>query len=318
MAANTPVGTLNNTANVAPAPGSGVTDNFAANNSSTASVTVQVSGDLAIAITPNPLATVVRGQILPYVITVTNPGTTTMNGLVTSSISGSVTGLTTYACSASAGSNCNGGGGLGTLNRTVTVAPGGNVTFTYATGNIFGFPTGVGVATNAAFGSTITASAALSPVASYNDTNAANNNSSVTSTVVARANLALTNTSNAAASQGDANYTYTVRVSNTGSNLDTISGIGLSNPVPAGVVFQSWTCATAGGGSSCGGGAGSGAISRTINVAGNGSVTFTITAHRTDNTIHGARSSVATATMPANTNQASVTGSPATATVTFS
>jgi uncharacterized repeat protein (TIGR01451 family) len=303
---------------VAPAPGSGVSDNFAGNNSSTAAVTVQVTGDLAIAITPNPLATVVRGQILPYVITVTNPGTTTMSGLVTSTSSGAVTGLTTYSCTSSAGSTCNGATGLGTLNRTVTVAPGGNVTFAYATGNIFGIPIGVGVATNAAFGSTITASASLGAVAGYSDTNAVNNSTSVTSTVVARANLALTNTSNAAALQGDANYTYTVRVTNTGTNLDTIAGIGLSNPLPADVVFQSWTCATTGGGSSCGGGASSGAISRTITVANNGSVTFTVTAHRTNNTIHGATSSVATATMPANTNQASVTGSPATATVTFS
>ncbi len=321
--ANAAVGPLANTASVAPAPGSGVTDNNTANNSSTATVTVQVSGDLAIVITPNPLATVVRGQILPYVVTVTNPGPTTMSGLVTSSSSGSIQGLTLYSCSASSLSSCNGGGGAGALNRTVTVAPGGNVTFTYATTTLLGFPVGVGVTTNAAFGSTITASASLGPVVGYLDTNAGNNNSSVTSTVVARSNLVLTNTTTAANPQGNGNYTYVVTVTNSGSNLDQIVGIALSNPLPlpAGVNFTGLSCTTTGGAnSSCGTGGTTGPLSRTINVAANGSVRFTITASRVTAPLasvpHGVVNSTATAVIPANATQ---TGTlTATRAVTFS
>jgi hypothetical protein len=71
----------------------------------------------------------------------------------------------------------------------------------------------------------------------------------------------------------------------------------------------------------CGGAtSGSGAVSRTIVVpASTGSVTFTITAARiTSPTTHGLVNSVATAGEPPNSNQATVTGSPATAAVTFS
>ena len=304
VASNAPAGPVSNTATVAPAPLSGVTDNFAGNNTASAVFTVQISGNLKVVVTPASLPTVTRSQILPYVITVSNTGTTTMKGQLNTTITGATVGLTGFTCTAGAGSDCGGAAiAAGNINRTVTVAGGGSVAFAYSTGNFFGFPLGIAVAPGAAFGSTIVESATLGPVANYVDTGPADDASSVTSTVVARSNLVLTNTTNAANPQGNGTYTYTVRVANAGANLDPIAGIVLSNALPPGVNFNSWSCVTAGGSnSSCGGGAGSGALNRTINVAANGSVTFTITAQRAAGTT-GVVNSTATAVIPPNATQ---------------
>jgi uncharacterized repeat protein (TIGR01451 family) len=317
VASSAPAGPVSNTATVAPAPGSGINDNFAGNNSASAVFTVQISGNLKVVVTPASLSTVTRGQILPYVVTVSNTGTTTMKGQLNTTLTGSTIGLNGYTCTAGAGSDCGGAGvAAGNINRTVTVAVGGSVTFTYSTATFFGFPLGIAVDTSAVIGSSIVESATLGPVASYVDTIAADNATSVTSTVVARSSLVLTNTTNAANPQGSGTYTYTVRVTNAGANLDPIVGIVLSNAVPPGVNFNSWSCATAGGAnSSCGGGAGSGALNRTINVAANGSVTFTITAQRATGTT-GVVNSTATAVIPPNATQSGTLT--ATRAVTFS
>jgi uncharacterized repeat protein (TIGR01451 family) len=316
VAGNTAAGPLANTASVIPLAGSGATDTNAGNNSATATVSVQVTGNLAVTVTP-PLVTVTRGQTLPYVVAVTNSGPTTISAVLTTTNTGSITGLLRmWTCAATAASSCGGALGFGEINQTVTVAPGGNATFTYQPflGKV--------VSATAAFGSTIVETATLASAPGYVDTNAGDNTSSVTSTVVARLNLTVTNTSTAANPQGNGNYSYTVRVTNTGA--DAAGGVALTNPVPAGVGFSSWTCAATGGGgaaANCGGPtSGSGAINRTINVpATTGSVTFTITASRiTSPVTHGLVNSVATAAEPPNSNQAAVTGSPATAAVTFS
>jgi hypothetical protein len=130
-----------------------------------------------------------------------------MNEVLTTTNTGSITGfLRSWTCAATAGSSCGGAIGLGEINQTVTVAVGGNVTFTDQP------LLGKAVSGTAAFGSTIVETATLVPAAGYIDTNPADNTSSVTSTVVARLNLTLTNTSTAANPQGNGNYTYTVRV----------------------------------------------------------------------------------------------------------
>ena len=306
LAANAPAGSVTNIATVAPAPTSGITDNFTGNNSASAVFAVQVSGNLKVLVTPAALPSVTRGQVLPYVITVSNTGTTTMKGQLTTALTGATTGLIGYGCSAvGAGSDCGGPGlAAGNINRTLTVAGGGTVTFTYSTAVVFGLPLGIAVANGAAIGSSIVESATLGPVANYVDTVTTDNASSVASTVVARSNLVLTNTTNAANPQGNGTYTYAVRVANSGANLDQIAGIVLSNPLPPGVNFNSWSCAVTGGAnSSCGGAAtGTGALSRTINVAANGTVTFTITAQRTAGT-SGVVNSTATAVIPPNATQ---------------
>ncbi|MEY2581779.1 MAG: large repetitive protein [Ilumatobacteraceae bacterium] len=314
VAVNAPAGSVTNTATIAPAPGSGVNDNFAGNNSASAVFAVQVSGNLKVAVTPASLPTVVRNQILPYVVTVSNTGTTTMKGQLVTLNTGSTIGLYGFTCVATgAGSDC-GGAGLGNINRTVTVAGGGTVTFMYSTLSFFGVPLGIGVSPTAGFGSNIAESATLGPIANYVDTNAADDASSVTSKVVARSNLVLTNTTTAATPQGNGTYTYTVQVSNLGSNRDPIAGIALSNPLPPGVNFTTWSCA--GGASNCGGAAtGNGAVTRTINVPANGSVTFTITAQRSAGTT-GVVNSTATAVIPPNTQQGGTLT--ATRAVTFS
>ncbi len=186
VASNASAGSLSNVASVVPLAGSGATDTNAADNSSTATVSVQVAGNLAVAVTP-PLTTVTHGQILPYVVTVTNTGPSTMSEVLTTTNTGSITGfLRSWTCAATAGSSCGGVIGFGEIGQTVTVAPGGSATFTYQPF------LGKAVSGTAAFGSTIVETATLVPATGYIDTNAADNASSVTSTVVARLNVALT------------------------------------------------------------------------------------------------------------------------------
>jgi Domain of unknown function DUF11 len=76
------------------------------------------------------------------------------------------------------------------------------------------------------------------------------------------------------------NLVYTAKVRNLWSA--PVNGIGVLNPVPAGLTEAIWSC-TATVGSTCGGPAtGSGAINRSIDLATNGQATFTISARVTD------------------------------------
>ncbi|WP_053043526.1 lectin-like domain-containing protein [Thermus filiformis] len=92
--------------------------------------------------------------------------------------------------------------------------------------------------------------------------------------LTAPADLRVTKTGPATATPGGS-ITYTVTVQNVGPN--PLSGASFSDTVPAGITGVSWTC-TGTGGASCQSASGSGnAISTTLNLPLNSSVTFTIT-----------------------------------------
>jgi uncharacterized repeat protein (TIGR01451 family) len=191
-----PVGARTNTATVSPAPGSGVTDTNAANNSAQATVTVQARGNLKVVVTAtvpatinNVPSTVRRGDILGYVITITNTGPVAMQERFGTSHTGTFTGQAVWSCTTTVtGSNC-GGDTAGTNNvptHIVTVAPGGTVTYTYSTSTTGPAQDRWTVANSNAINSQISETGTLTAnVPNYIDTTSTDNVSTMTSTVTA-------------------------------------------------------------------------------------------------------------------------------------
>ena len=272
------------------------------NDSGADEISSNVVGNLAVAVT-GPGATPTRGQTLPYVITVTNAGASVMQESFSSSHTGTFSAAGGWTCATTGtGSSCGGATGTGDISgRVIVVAAGGSVKFTSV---------GRSVPNTATFGSTVSVTGTLDPnVAGYTDNNGADNTSTLSSTVVARLNLSLTNTFSSTGGR------FTVRVSNSGA--DAATGVGLSDPLPPGIAF-SWTCTSSGGNNTtnCGGATNgnTGAVSRSLSVPAGGSVTVTITATRPAGPPAASVTNVATATEPANSSQAAVTSSPASAT----
>src|SRR5262249_12855186 len=78
-------------------------------------------------ITPNPYT---PGGKLTYTITVSNTGTTAATGAQLKAAVAQVWKDIPWTCTATSGSTCPATPGAGDINATVTVAPGGTVTFT--------------------------------------------------------------------------------------------------------------------------------------------------------------------------------------------
>ena len=169
------LGTRTNTATVAPAPGSGVTDSVGGNNTATAQVLVQVHGHLKVVVSgvPNP---VVRNQVLGYIIAITNTGSLTMQETFSSTHAGTFqnNGNGRWDCTTlGVGSSC--GGDLSNTgnipSHVITVAPGGTVRYAYRTAS--GNPQDIWRVSNNlnVVGTTISLTGTLNPnVANYVDT----------------------------------------------------------------------------------------------------------------------------------------------------
>jgi len=306
------LGTISNSASVVPASGSGNSDPNLGNNGATATVTVAVTGNVSVAVS-GPGAIVHRGQNLPYVITITNNGTTTMQEHFSSSHTGTWAGTTLYSCTASSGGNCGGATLAGDIsNRIVTVAgSGGTVTFTYSvTIPFLGTFNTVSVPTTAANGATLSVTGTLvADVPGYIDTNGGKT-STLTSTVQPlHTNLVLGASNTASSPQTGANYAYSVTLTNNGVGVEAIGGVQLAIPQPTDVSMVSWSC-VAQNGSSCNNNGGifsppgtsgttwGGLSNKAVAVGAGGSITITITARRSGATIHGLRTLTATATIP--------------------
>ena len=183
------LGTRTNTATVAPAPGSGVLDTgVQPNNTAIAQVLVQVHSNLKVVVSGVP-NTVVRNQVLGYIITITNTGSLTMRETFSSTHVGTFqnNGNGRWDCTTTGvGSSC-GGDLTGTGNipsHVITVAAGGTVRCAYRTASvnsedIWKVSNNINVV-----GTTISLTGTLNPnVANYIDTNPADNGSTLTSKV---------------------------------------------------------------------------------------------------------------------------------------
>ena len=229
---------------------------------------IAATADVSIAKTDG-VASVTAGGTATYTIAVSNAGPSAADGA--SVRDPVVAGLskTAVTCSAAGGAVCPGTVTVALLESGVgipTLPSGGTVTFT------------VTAQVTAANGS-ITNTAIVTPPASVTDPNSSNNTASDTDTIPAapappQADLAVTKTNGVSTLTPGSTTTYTVVVTNNGS--DTATGATLTDTAPAGVTFGTWTCAGSGG-ATCPA-SGSGNVSATVTVPVGGSVTFQIKA----------------------------------------
>lgn len=254
---STATGVLSNTATVAV---TGIhTDPGAGNNSATDNTTLTPQTDPSITKTDSQ-ASDVPGTGITYTVEVTNGGPSAETAAtVVDNFPASLSGIT-WTCVASGGANCNGGAGVGNINRVVNLGTSGTVTFTVSATID---PCATGTLTNTA------------TVAAANDTNAGNNSATDNTTLTPQANLQITKTDGQASDTPGTGTTYTIEVTNLGPSCDPSATV--TDNFPASLTGVSWSCVAAGG-ASCGSAGGAGNISQNDDLGSGGTTTYTVTA----------------------------------------
>jgi len=192
------------------------------------------SADLAVTKTDG-VSQVIAGQHLTYTIRVSNAGPDPVaNARVVDAFPNSLTGVN-WTCSASAGSSCLGSSGSGGIDRIVSLAVGGNVTFV-ATATLD--PAATGTLVNAA---------SVSLPNGFSDPVPGNNTAVDTDTIVTdptQVDLAITKAGPAFAVRGG-NIVYTTVVTNNGPASAT--SVRVDDPAPSGLtlVSNAGDCSTA-------------------------------------------------------------------------
>jgi uncharacterized repeat protein (TIGR01451 family) len=275
-------GTLANTATVSPP--AGVTDPNPTNNSATDSDNLTPQSDLSITKTDNALSAV-PGKSTTYTIVVSNAGpSTAVDQAVTDLFPSAITAVS-WTAVASSGSSVAAASGSGNIMTTVTLLPGGTVTFT-AVATID--PSATGTLTNIA-------TVAVPP----GDTTPNDNSATDTDSLTPQTGLSLTKTDSQTTAVPGTSTTYTIVVSNAGPSATT--GATVSDALPTGVTAATWTFVGAtGGGSVTGPLTGTGALATTVNLPPGATLTFSFTAD-IDPTATGTLVNTATVTPPGGT-----------------
>src|SRR4029079_11860860 len=156
----------------------GLTDPNAANDSATDTDTLAPQADLAIT-KSDGVTTAVPGQSVTYTITATNPGPSTATGAAVIDSFPPGIATATWACSGTGTATCS-PGGSGNINDSVTIPPGGAVTYT-VTATIASSATG-----------SLSNTASIAAPAGLTDPNAANDSATDTDTLAPQADLAIT------------------------------------------------------------------------------------------------------------------------------
>jgi uncharacterized repeat protein (TIGR01451 family) len=246
-------GTLTNTATVA-AP-AGITDPTPGNNSATDIDTLAASADLSITNTDGVSAATPGGSVT-YTITASNAGPSNATGAtVADTFPAALT--CTWTCVGAGGGTCT-ASGSGNINDTINLPAGGSVTYT-ASCTISAAATG-----------TLTNTATVAAPAGVTDPTPGNNSATDIDTLVASADLAITNTDGVTTATPGGSVTYTITASNAGPSNAT--GATVADTFPASLTCT-WTCVGAGGGTCTA--SGSGNINDTINLPAGGSTTYT-------------------------------------------
>ncbi|MDQ3012209.1 MAG: DUF11 domain-containing protein [Acidobacteriota bacterium] len=264
---NSATGSLVNTATVtSPAL---VPDPVSNNNSDTDTDTISFSADLAVTKT-NTATTLVAGTQTTYTIVVSNAGPSAVIGAtVTDTLPVTLTSAT-WTCTASAGSACGAANGTGSINAAVDLAVGGTATFALT----------ATVAANAT--GSVSNSVSVTPPTGATDPNSANNSATDTDPLTQTADLSITKTNNTGTVTAGGQTTYVITARNNGPS--SINGATVTDQLPLKLSNATWTC-TASAGSSCVLPNGTGDINATVNLAANGTATFTVTATvRSDST----------------------------------
>lgn len=231
------------------------------------------TGDMASADVPDPnlsitktdnASSVRRGGTVSYTIVVTNNGTYPVTGTVTDTVPATVTGVT-WTCVASTGSFCAAASGSGnTISTTATLEAGDTATYT-VTGTV-----------SATAAGTLTNTARVAVPTWLIDSNTTDNAATDSDAINLNTNLGITKSDGTTTVNPGASVAYTINVSNAGP--DAATGASVTDTVPASLSNVTWTCASTGGGATCGAASGSGnAISTTANLPSGGSVRYTVT-----------------------------------------
>jgi uncharacterized repeat protein (TIGR01451 family) len=92
--------------------------------------------------------------------------------------------------------------------------------------------------------------------------------------------LSITKAASATSVASGSTFSYTITVTNAAASGNAVAGALVADTAPAGITFNSWTCAIsgAGAGDACGASSGTGSIATTVSLAAGDSATFTINA----------------------------------------
>lgn len=256
--ASTATGSLVNSVSVTPA--AGATDPNNANNNATDNDTLTPQTDLGITKTDGQTSATPGAQVV-YAIVITNAGPSGATGVtVQDTFVASLTGVT-WSCAASANASCNTASGSSNITTTVDFVSVGAITFT-VTGTLD---------VNATGGLTNTAS--LVVPGGVTDLNPSNNSATDFDTMPT--DLGISKDDGQTTAVPGLPLTYTIVITNAGPTRVVAAPVNDT----FGGAFSSvtWTCA-ASAGSACVTTAGSGDIATTVDIAVNGSLTFTVVA----------------------------------------
>ncbi len=234
-------------------------DNNSANNSVTDTDTILPLADLSVT-NSDGVATLNAGAGTTYTITVTNPATVPVTGVGVSDTFPASLSSCNWTCNATAGGACQSASGGGNIATTTNSIAGSNGTLTFSA---------TCTLAAAASGSLVNTAS----ITSANDANPANDSATDTDTVVAQADLSISNTDGKTSILQGAGTTYTIIVTNPAAAQ--VSNVSVSDPFPATLSACTWTCAASGTGV-CQSSNGSGNILTTTNAiaAGGGTLTF--------------------------------------------
>ncbi|MDW8478678.1 MAG: proprotein convertase P-domain-containing protein [Xanthomonadales bacterium] len=218
---NATAGPLSNTVTV-----SGVApDPNGANNTATDTDTIQPVADLAVT-KSDGVSTVVAGTSTTYTIQVRHQGggATVTDAVVVDNPPPSLS--CTWTCSAAGGASCGAASGSGAINQTVTLPPGGSVTFSLVCAIA---PSATGTIAN-----TASVSSATVP-----DPVAGNNSATDTNTVQSQADLSVAIAYSNTTPPAGSTITKTVTVSNAGPS--TAVNVVVNDLIPSGYTLVSAT-----------------------------------------------------------------------------
>ncbi|HEY6942292.1 DUF7507 domain-containing protein [Dokdonella sp.] len=218
-------GSLSNTASAQPP--AGIADPAPGNNSSSVTTAVDAAADVAIVKT-GP-STIASGAPISYTLVVSNAGPSAADGATyADSVPAAITGIVASCGSPSGGASCAPPTLAGNdVSGSVPVLPaGGSVTITISGTAPFGTQSFTNTAT------------ATGPVG-VPDPDAANNSASVTTSIGAAADIALTKTVDDTAPNVGETVTFTITASNAGPN--DASGVAVTDSLPFGFSLVSAT-----------------------------------------------------------------------------
>jgi uncharacterized repeat protein (TIGR01451 family)/LPXTG-motif cell wall-anchored protein len=238
----------------------GVDDPNPGDNTATDVDTIAGIADLSITKT----AGVERAEptdVVTYTIVASNAGPSAVAGAGVSDLLPDGLVRATWTCSASVGSACGTAAGTGSISTTVDLLPSGTATFVVS---VTVQDDAIGTVTNTA--------SVLAP-SGVTDSEPSNNTGSDSIIVDPRVELGITKVADRPTAAVGDTLGYTIVTTNAGPSM--ARNVVVADPVPAGLVAQTWTC-TGSGGATCRESSGTGSPVVTVDIPARGSITIAL------------------------------------------